>query len=170
MARSGVPESDGELADRARARVGRTIGGKYRIDALLGVGGMAAVYAATHRNGRRVAIKLLHPELSLRSEIRQRFVREAQAANAAAHEGVVAVIDDDVAEDRGAYLVMALLDGCSVEELWERSGAKWGLSTLLATARDLCEVPAAARRPSIVHRDIKPASLFVTTDGQLKVL
>jgi serine/threonine protein kinase len=94
-----MTEIDDELAAIVEARVGQTVcSGKYRIDAVLGTGGMASVYAGVHRNGRRVAMKFLHPEYSRRSDIRKRFIREGQAANAVVHAGVVAVIDDDVAE------------------------------------------------------------------------
>jgi serine/threonine-protein kinase len=91
------PESD------AQARVGRVLRDKYRLDRVLGVGGMATVYAASHRNGRRVAIKILHRELSLNREVRERFLREGQAANAVGHPGAVAVLDDDVSEDGAAF-------------------------------------------------------------------
>src|SRR5690606_40897215 len=66
---------------RATERVGQTVCDKWRLDALLGVGGMAAVYAATHRNGKRVALKILHPELSGYPDARERFIEEGYAAN-----------------------------------------------------------------------------------------
>ena len=72
---------DAQLAGRARARVGTTIGGKYTLDALLGVGGMAAVYRASHRNGATFAIKVLHPEYGMRADVRARFLREGYIAN-----------------------------------------------------------------------------------------
>ena len=81
-----------------------TLRGKWRLDALLGVGGMATVFAATHRNQSRVAaIKILHPELNLQPEIRARFLREGRAANVVGHPGAVRVLDDDVT-DEGAAL------------------------------------------------------------------
>lgn len=131
---------------------------------------MAAVYAATHRNGRHVALKLLHSELALRAELRQRFVREALAANAVAHPGVVAVIDDDVTDDGTPYLVMELLAGESVDTVWEESGRRLPIATVLTIARELCDVLAAAHRGGVIHRDIKPGNLFITEAGDLKVL
>ncbi|MCW5811624.1 MAG: serine/threonine protein kinase [Labilithrix sp.] len=154
----------------AEARVGQVLGDKYRIERVLGIGGMAAVYAATHRNGRRVALKLLHPELNARPDLRKRFLREAQAANAVNHPGVVAVIDDDVSDDGVAYLVMELLDGRTVEELAAAEGGKLSIKATLSIAADLCAVLAVAHGLGVVHRDLKPANLFVTTDGALKVL
>ncbi len=163
-------DPDDELWARAETRVGTVLREKYRIERVIGIGGMASVYAATHRNGRRVALKLLHPELSIRADLRQRFLREAQAANAVKHPGVVAVIDDDVADDGAAFLVMELLEGQSVEELWEANGRRLPPKTVLALAFDLCEVLAVAHEAGVVHRDLKPANLFVTREGALKVL
>ena len=92
---------------KAQARVGVTLRGKWTLERLLGVGGMAAVYAASHRNGSRGAIKMLHRELSLDPEIRQRFLREAYVSNQVDHPGAVRVLDDDIAEDGSAFLVTA---------------------------------------------------------------
>ena len=101
---------------RARSRVGITLLGKWRLDVLLGVGGMAAVYAATHRNGSRAAVKLLYPELSLDPEIRNRFLREGYVANSVGHEGAVKVLDDETTEDGSIFLVTELLDGETLED------------------------------------------------------
>src|ERR1700678_1620156 len=116
---------DDELVTIAEARLGRVLRGKYRLDRVLGIGGMATVYAATHRNKKRLAIKMLHPELSIRENIRTRFLREGYVANSVDHPGAVSVHDDDVAEDGSAFLVMELLEGSSVEELaTSRAGEK----------------------------------------------
>src|SRR5262249_1528656 len=104
-------EIDDELVRRAEERIGRTINGKWHLDRLLGVGGMATVYAASHRNGKRAALKWLHPELSVDKHIKGRFLREGYIANKVAHRGVVSVLDDDIAEDGSLVLVMELLDG-----------------------------------------------------------
>lgn len=114
------------LTLRARGRVGSTLRGKWRLDQLLGVGGMAAVYAATHRNTSRVAVKLLHLEVSANPEIRSRFLREGYAANSVGHPGAVQVIDDDVAEDGSLFLVTELLDGETLEERRLRFGGRFG--------------------------------------------
>src|SRR5262245_39656568 len=105
--------ADSEHANtlRAQTRVGQMLRGKWRLDALLGVGGMAAVYAATHRNRKRGAVKLLHREISLNPDACARFLREGYVANNVDHPGVVSVLDDDVCEDGSAFIVMELLVG-----------------------------------------------------------
>ena len=165
-----VPEVEDEAMVRARTRVGSVLDGKYRLDRVLGVGGMASVYEATHRNSKRFAVKMLHPELSLRTDIRTRFLREGYVANQVQHPGAVAVHDDDIAEDGSAFIVMELLVGTTVEELWEKHRHRLPLAAVLAIAHQLLDVLAAAHERGIVHRDIKPANLFLTTEGQIKVL
>src|ERR1700733_9106089 len=107
--------SEEEESTRVLLSPGTMVNGKWRIDGLLGVGGMATVYSATHRNGNRVAIKVLHHELSRDSGVRKRFLREGYAANAVAHPGVVRVHDDDVMPDGAAFFTMDLLFGESLE-------------------------------------------------------
>jgi serine/threonine protein kinase len=159
-----------ERLAQAEARVGKTLRGKYAIERVLGVGGMASVYEATHRNGRRVAVKVLHVAVSLNADMRRRFLREGQAANAVKHPGAVVVIDDDVTEDGAAFLVMELLEGQVVEQLWHRSGERLAPELVLAIGYELCSVLEAAHHAGIIHRDIKPENLFLTRSGQLKVL
>jgi len=160
---------DPQLA-RARARLGNVLQDKWKLDALLGVGGMAAVYSATHRNGKRVAVKMLHQEFSNDEEVRTRFLQEGYAANAIQHEGAVSVLDDDLAPDGSAFLVMELLEGETLEQRWESAGQRMDLRDLLTIAAALLDVLAAAHAKSVVHRDIKPENLFVTKAGALKVL
>jgi serine/threonine protein kinase len=159
-----------ELSTRAKARVGTTLRNKYRIDRVLGVGGMAVVYAATHRNAKRFAVKMLHPELSLSADVRMRFMREGYAANSVEHPGTVAVLDDDVAEDGSAFIVMELLDGMGVDFLCQRHRGRLPVPAAVIIVDQLLDVLSAAHAKGIIHRDIKPANLFVTQDGTLKVL
>jgi serine/threonine protein kinase len=161
---------DEEVVERANARIGTLLMGKYTIDRVLGIGGMATVYAATHRNGKEFAVKILHPELSMRSETRTRFLREGYLANRVNHPGAVAVLDDDVGEDGDAFLVMELLDGQTLESLWERNGSRLPLQLVVGIGIQLLDVLAAAHARGLVHRDIKPGNLMVTRDGLLKVL
>ncbi len=162
--------SENDLQLQAERRIGTVLCGKYRIDRVLGVGGMAVVYAATHRNQKRVAIKMLHPELSVHAELCSRFLREGYAANTVDHPGAVAVLDDDTAEDGSAFLVMERLEGEEVDRLWQQRGERLAVDVVLSIAHQLLDVLVVAHSKSIIHRDIKPANLYVMTDGTLKVL
>jgi len=158
------------LVARAQARVGSTLRDKWRLDVLLGVGGMAAVYAATHRNGSRVAVKILHPGMSTNAFVRERFMWEGYAANAVGHEGAVKVIDDDEAEDGSLFLVTELLDGETLEERRMRSGGRLTQQEVLLVIDQVLGVLVAAHAKGIVHRDLKPENVFLTRAGQIKVL
>jgi hypothetical protein len=164
-----IENEDPRLA-RARARLGTVLQEKWTLDSLLGAGGMAAVYGATHRNGKRVAIKMLHAELSHDEEIRRRFLHEGYAANAIQHDGAVSVLDDDVAPDGSAFIVMELLEGETVESRWERTAQRMPVVDALTIADGLLDVLAAAHDKSVVHRDIKPENVFITRAGAVKVL
>ncbi len=156
--------------ERARARVGIVLKQKWRLDKLLGVGGMAAVYAATHHTNKRAAIKMLHPELSLDAAIRKRFLREGYVANSIGQRGAVAVDYDDVSDDGLAFLVMELLDGETIEQRWQRKGRVLSPHEALSVADQLLDTLAAAHAQGIVHRDLKPDNMFLTRDGTVKVL
>ncbi len=165
-----MSDDEDDFARRARARVGQTLKERWTLDALLGVGGMASVYSATHRNGSRVAVKWLHPELCLDSEMRKRFLREGLIANRIDHPGVVRVLDDDVADDGSLLLFMDLLKGETVEARWRRAGKHLDAAETLRIACSVLDVLACAHEAGIVHRDLKPENLFLTQDGTLKVL
>jgi len=154
----------------ARARIGQVLCTKWRLDSLLGVGGMAAVYAATHRNGSRVAVKILHAELCANQEVLRRFTREGLVANAVGHEGAVRVSDDDVTEDGAPFLVLDLLEGASLEQRRLQAGGRLGEDEVLAIADQLLDVLVAAHAKGIVHRDLKPENVFLTRAGAVKVL
>ncbi|MGH7297824.1 MAG: serine/threonine-protein kinase, partial [Polyangiaceae bacterium] len=135
-----------------------------------GIGGMASVYAATHRNGNEFAVKMLHPELSMRADLRTRFLREGHAAGSVKHPGAVQILDDDVAEDGSAFLVMELLRGESIEILWERRQQHLPIKLVVGIGIQLLDVLEAAHARGVIHRDIKPANIFLTNTGHVKVL
>lgn len=165
-----VPPTSTEVA-RVRARVGTLISGKWKVDSILGVGGMAAVYGAVHTHTqRRVAIKVLHPEYLHLDDIRGRFALEARAANRVNHRGAVAVLDDGVLEDGAPYLVMDFLDGESLARHTERSGGVLPIQEVFSIAERLLEILEAAHAASVLHRDIKPDNVFLTTEGEVKLL
>jgi serine/threonine protein kinase len=148
----------------AQERVGCVLDDKWTLDRLLGVGGMAAVYAATHRNGARAAVKVLHPDLSRHKDVRERFLREGYAANRVEHPGAVKVLDDDVVvagpESGTAYIVMELLEGESLQDRLER-GPQMSEVEFLSIASSVLEVLEAAHARGVVHRDLKPENLFL---------
>ena len=159
-----------QLMARARARVGTMLGPKYRLDALLGVGGMASVYRATHRNGAIFAIKILHPEYATRGDVRVRFLREGYIANSIRHAGVARVVDDEASESGDVYIVMELLEGVSVDRVLTGLGGRMPLRAVVALGLGVLDVLEAAHAASVVHRDIKPANLFVGFDGRVLLL
>jgi eukaryotic-like serine/threonine-protein kinase len=165
-----ISPSDDPQTARAQGRLGMVLQDKWKLEALLGVGGMAAVYAATHRNGKRVAVKMLHGELSHDEEVKRRFLQEGYAANTIQHEGAVSVLDDDVAPDGSAFIVMELLEGETLEQRWERNAHHLPPREVLAIVEQLLDVLAAAHAKNVVHRDIKPENLFLTKGGVVKVL
>jgi eukaryotic-like serine/threonine-protein kinase len=163
--------SDEELLNRAKGRLGTVLKGKYRLDAVIGFGGMAIVYRATHtRNRAQLAVKMLHSELSVNADVRSRFLREGYAANTVNHPGAVLVVDDDVAEDGSAFLIMELLLGVTAEALLENEGRRVPVQAAVGIVHQLLDVLASAHAAGIVHRDVKPANLLVTRDGTVKVL
>jgi len=155
--------------DGAAARIGSTLRGKWVLEELIGVGGMASVYAARHKIGRHVAIKILHQKVAESEQLRARFEQEAHAVNAFRHPGVVEIRDVDTAEDGAPFLVMELLEG---ESLAQRVKREHSLDSrvMLDIAGQVLDVLAAAHARGIVHRDIKPDNIFLSKDGKVKVL
>jgi serine/threonine-protein kinase len=164
-----------QLEADARARVGRVLNAKWTLERLMGVGGMAAVYGARHRNGARAAVKLLHPELARRPEVCERFLREGYAANRVEHRNAVQVLDDDIVkggdDDGAAYLVMELLEGESLEERAAHP-PPIGEQELLTIASGVLSVLESAHEHGVVHRDLKPDNIFLARDsgdGRLRI-
>jgi eukaryotic-like serine/threonine-protein kinase len=165
-----MAEAETDRLVRVQRRVGSLLRGKYHLDAVLDVGSLCCIYAATHGGKKRFAVKILHPELSLHPEIRGRFLREGYAANSVDHPGALPVIDDDVDEDGAAFLVTELLHGESAEDLLARSGGRLPLPAVVAIAHGVLEVLASAHARGVLHRDLKASSLFLTRRRELKVL
>ena len=153
---------------QARKRIGTVLKGKWEIEALLGIGGMAHVFAARHRNGRRVAIKCMRPELALEPSLVERFLREGYVANKIEHPGAVAILDDDITDDGTPFLVMELLLGKTLRERVAKGPL--ALDDALGITAEVLDILAAAHDKGIVHRDLKPDNLFQTESGAIKVL
>ena len=161
--RGGMVQGVDPLRKRALRRIGTVLCGRYTILRLVGVGGMAAVYAGQHRNGHSVAIKILHDRISTDLEADRLFRREALLANTVQHPGVVPVTDDDVSDDGCVFLVMPLLSGETLRSRWERSRRKLPLDEVVYVAHRVLETLAAAHAAKIVHRDVKPENFSSST-------
>jgi len=142
---------------------------KWRVERRLGSGGMSTVYAATHRNGKSVAIKVLSDEYTGNAVVRRRFLREGYIANRVGHPGAVSVHDDET-EDGLYFLVMELVEGKNLELHCQSRGGRLEPTEVVDIAEQLLEVLVAAHANGIVHRDVKPANLLLTPHGELRLL
>jgi eukaryotic-like serine/threonine-protein kinase len=150
------------------ATVGRVLGGRYRLDRELARGGMATVWIAEDPLlSRRVAVKLLLPELAVDDALRVRFRNEAIAAAKLTHPGIVATYDtgDD---DGTAYIVMELVEGKTLRRLIDDRG-KLPVREAVDISSQVADALEHAHRQGLVHRDIKPANVLVQSDGRAKV-
>src|SRR5580765_1743060 len=144
--------------------VGQVLDEKYRLERLLGLGGMGAVYLATHLGTERfVALKLIAPEFMRNDEFVERFKREARAAGRLRHPNVVDVTDFGFAQTDGdqlAYLVMEYLDGCTLGDVLaeeKRLPLEWVADIL----EQVCSAVHEAHQQGIIHRDLKPDNIWL---------
>jgi serine/threonine protein kinase len=143
-----------------------TIIGQYRIVRKIGAGGMGAVYLAEHTLvGRRAAIKVLLPELSVRRGIVTRFFNEARAMTAIPDPGIVQMFDVGFHTDGSAYIVMELLEGETLERRRKRLG-RLLLGDALRITRQVAGSLATAHERGVIHRDLKPDNIFMVRDGE----
>jgi serine/threonine-protein kinase len=167
------PET-GHAITAGQGLVGHLVANRYRVKALLGEGGMGAVYEAEHvLLGRPVALKRLHPTLAADDVAVRRFQLEARAAAATGHPHVVDILDLGFAEDGAPYLVMELLSGEPLSGVLERDDS---LSPPRACriAMQVLDALEAVHARGIVHRDLKPDNVFLSRsprgDGHVKVV
>jgi serine/threonine-protein kinase len=142
-------------------QVGDLVAGKYRVDRVLGEGGMGVVVAATHEQlDEKVALKFLRPAVASNPEIVQRFIREARAAVKVRSEHVARVLDVGAIASGAPYMVMEYLDG---QDLAQTLAARGPLPVgdTVTYVLQTCEAVAEAHAQGIVHRDLKPANLFL---------
>ena len=155
--------------------VGSSLLDKYRIEALVGLGGMGAVYCAHHLGiDRRVAFKILQPNIAVNDEhIAELFEREAKVAGRLTHENIVDVKDAGRSADGLAYIVMEWLEGRTLEEELRETG-RFSFARTGEILRQIAAALEEAHSKHVVHRDLKPANVMLVsrTDGreQLKVL
>lgn len=150
--------------------VGAVVSSKYRLLRLVGDGGMGSVYEAVHEVlGTRVAIKVLHPELSRRTGLIDRFLQEARVAAQIRSPHVVQVTDVERTHDGVAYIVMELLQGEPLSSVLERQ-RKLAIVTACEYTRQILDALEAAHAFGVTHRDLKPENVFVTFVGGRPVL
>ncbi len=162
-----LPEStlDQELDfERTTLAEGTELAGRYRVERLIGEGGMGEVYLATHlKIDKRVAIKVLAPEQMRRARNVSRFLQEAKATSRVRHPHVVDITDYGESEGY-AFFVMEYLDGSDLSALLKRVGRiPWERASGILV--QVLAALSAAHKAGIVHRDIKPHNIFLTTRG-----
>ena len=167
MAASPSPSSDEQFA------LGSVLDGRYRIDAVLGTGGMGRVYRAEHTKiGKSVAIKVLHADLGRNREASQRFQREAIASGRLDHPNIVGVSDFGVLDDGAFYLVMEVLEGESLGDRLDRDHRIHWVEAI-EILRGVLHGLRHAHERGVVHRDIKPDNVYLARkDGDpiIKIL
>ncbi len=151
-----------ELEKAAHARVGEVVAQRYRIDRLLGIGGMGAVYAATHLAlGKTYALKILHDIYGRDPDIIDRFVREARSATQTGHPNIIDVLDIGTMEAGDLYFVMELLEGTDLGSVIRQSGPL-AIRRAVHIARQISRALAAAHDAGIIHRDLKSENVVLT--------
>ena len=159
------PPTSEALADEAAARRGQLLASKYRLDEVLGSGGMAHVYRATNVDiGRTVAVKMLHSAHTSSSDLVERFLREARTANLVRHPNVVDVIDVGKDADGSPFLVQEYLEGETLFDYVERQGGRLPLGQLVEIIGPVLSGVAEAHERSVVHRDLKPENVFLARE------
>lgn len=154
-------------------RIGTTLGGRYRLGAKIGTGGMSDVYAATDELlGRDVAVKMMRPDLARDLTFLERFRREAQNAAKLNHPAIVAVYDTgQTPEEDGSvpYIVMERVNGETLRDIMRDEG-KMRLTDAAKVMSSVCEALHFSHEAGIIHRDIKPANIMITNTGAVKVM
>jgi serine/threonine-protein kinase len=142
---------------------GALLGGKYRVERTLGVGGMGAVYQALHTEiGRKCAVKVLNKDLADNPEFLARFRMEARAAAMIGHPGIVDVLDMGTSDDGAPFIVMEYLEGETLSARIKRLG-QLPPQSAVQIMEDVLDALAAAHGAGIVHRDLKPGNIFLTS-------
>ena len=151
----------------------RILAGRYEVGDLIGTGGMADVYQGRDtRLSRPVAIKILRSDLARDPSFLTRFRREAQAAAGLNHPSIVSVYDTGEELIEGGvlpYIVMEQVEGRTIREVI-RNGERLPVQRAIAVIRGILEALDYSHRHGIVHRDVKPANVMITTSGDVKVM
>jgi len=156
-----MPSLEEETESELSALVGTTVAGKYRVDRMIGRGGMGAVFqAANLAIGKRVALKFLNREAAQNREACQRFQREAEAAGMAESAHIVQIFDSGVTDSGLPFLVMELLTGEDLRARLRREG-RLSVPSALRIVSQVLRALLPAHEAGIVHRDLKPDNVFL---------
>ena len=171
---TNVCPHDGTLLPPLDPLLGCVVDGKYRVDELLGIGGMGAVYLATQLSlNRRVAVKFLKLAITGEPTALDRFRREALLLASLKHPHIITVYDFGVAPDVGAYLVTEFIEGRSLRDEIAHMGGRLPAATAVEYARSIAQALVEAHAMAIIHRDLKPLNVMIepTRSGdRVKVL
>jgi len=149
---------------KADQRIGSTLGG-YRIDSMIGRGGMSVVYLAEHlRLNRMVALKLLAPDLAEDERFRERFVRESRMAASLEHPNIIPIHDADEV-DGHLYIAMRYVEGTDLKRLLAAEG-RLSPERTIAVLSQVASALDAAHARGLVHRDVKPGNILIARGSE----
>lgn len=162
-----VPITVGEHRVRA---CGGAKAASFTLHEVIGSGGTAVVYRATRNDGTPSALKVIHPHLASDERWVRRFRKEAALLRSLSHAGLLRVLDVGTLAGGSSFVAFELLDGCSLEVLRHERGGRLDLADVFAHSRRVLDVLSYTHARGVVHRDLKPSNVFLTTNGELKLL
>lgn len=150
--------------------IGKRLDGRYSIEGLVGVGGMANVYRGTDlKNGNRIAVKVLKEEFLDNEELVRRFKNESKAISILSHPNIVKVYDVSVT-DKLQYIVMEYVDGITLKEYLKQRGGALTWKEVVHFATQVLSALQHAHSKGIIHRDVKPQNIMLLADGSIKMM
>jgi len=162
------PDIEAPSRDKRDPYVGSVIDGRYKVETVLGEGGMGVVYRCVHTIiGKKLALKVLRSDLARDTEVTERFLNEAKSASAIGNPHIIDISDFGQFADGAAYFVMEFLTGRALSGT-DEDGSRMSMERVLKIGRQLGEGLAAAHAAGIVHRDLKPDNIFLIERGAEK--